>query len=117
MIILNERAYAEECIAKRTLGDKPSYTLSVLAKYYYDKKYKRAEVIRMLTEFMHKYYPKYDCNKAMWDENIEKIAKSSEKHDLITIDGVWITSAELETIGNIHNRVLEKLAFTLLCIV
>lgn len=65
---------------------------------------------------MDRYYPYYTSNKASWDENIEKIAANAGKYTLFEIDGVWITKAELETIQNIHNKVLERLAFTMLCI-
>lgn len=35
MIVLNEKEYAEECLKNKTIDDKPFYTLSILAKYYY----------------------------------------------------------------------------------
>lgn len=117
MIVLNEKAYAEECLQKKSISDKPFYTLSILAKYYYHCfGYRKAKITELLTDFMEKYYPRYDCNKAMWNESIEKIAKSAGKYTLFEIDGVWITEVELETIANIHNKVLERLAFTLLCL-
>lgn len=117
MIVLNEKAYAEECLQKKSISDKPFYTLSILAKYYYHCfGYRKAKITELLTDFMKKYYPRYDCNKAMWNESIEKIAKNAGKYTLFEIDGVWITEAELETIANIHNKVLERLAFTLLCL-
>lgn len=117
MIVLNEKAYAEECLQKKSISDKPFYTLSILAKYYYHCfGYRKAKITELLTDFMEKYYPRYDCNKAMWNESIEKIAKNAGKYTLFEIDGVWITEAELETITNIHNKVLERLAFTLLCL-
>lgn len=117
MIVLNEKAYVEECLQKKTINDKPFYTLSTLAKYYYHCfGYRKAKITELLTDFMEKYYPRYDCNKAMWNESIEKIAKNAGKYTLFEIDGVWITEAELETIANIHNKVLERLAFTLLCL-
>lgn len=117
IIILNEKAYAEECLQKKFISDKPFYTLSILAKYYYHcLGYRKSKITELLIDFIKNYYPKYDCNKAMWNESIEKIAKNVEKYTLFEIDGVWITESELETIANIHNQVLEKLAFTLLCL-
>lgn len=117
MIVLNEKVYAEECLKKKSLNDKPFFTLSILAKYYYHHYgYRKARITELLTDFMEKYYPKYECNKAMWNESIEKIAKNAGKYTLFEIDGVWITDAELEIIRNIHNTVLERLAFTLLCL-
>ena len=117
MIVLNEKAFAEDCLQKKFISDKPFYTLSILAKYYYHCfGYRKAKITEMLIDFMKKYYPRYDCNKALWNENIEKIAKNAGKYTLFEIDGVWITEKELETITNIHNKVLERLAFTLLCL-
>lgn len=116
MIVLNEKEYAEECLKNKTIDDKPFYTLSILAKYYYYCfGYRKKKITELLIDFMEKAYPRYSCNKAMWDDNIEKIAKNVGKYTLYEIDGVWITKAELETIENIKNKVLERLAFTLLC--
>lgn len=117
MIVLNEKAYAEECLQKKFISDKPFYTLSILAKYYYYCfGYKKAKITELLINFLEKYYPRYDFNKAMWNESIEKIVKNAGKYTLFEIDGIWITEAELRTIDSIHNKVLERLAFTLLCL-
>lgn len=117
MIVLNEKEYAEECLKNKTIDDKPFYTLSILAKYYYYCfGYRKKKITELLIDFMEKAYPRYSCNKAMWDENIEKIAKNVGRYTLYEIDGVWITKAELKTIENIKNKVLERLAFTLLCL-
>lgn len=117
MIVLNEKEYAEECLKNKTIDDKPFYTLSILAKYYYYCfGYRKKKITELLIDFMEKAYPRYSCNKTMWDENIEKIAKNVGRYTLYEIDGVWITKAELKTIENIKNKVLERLAFTLLCL-
>jgi uncharacterized C2H2 Zn-finger protein len=117
LIVLNEKEYAEECLKNKTVNGKPFYTLSILAKYYYSCfGYKKKKISELLTEFIKITYPKYIYSKATWDENIEKIAKNAGKYELHEIDGVWITKAELETIEKINNKVLEKLAFTLLCL-
>lgn len=117
MIVLNEKEYAQECLKNKTVSDKPFFTLSILAKYYYHCfDYRKKKITDLLIEFMSKNYPRYDCNKAEWDGNIEKIAANAGKFTLYEIDGVWITQAELETIESIHNKVLERLAFTMLCL-
>lgn len=117
MIVLNEKEYAEEVLNSKKIENKPFYTLTILAKYYYNCfDYRKKKITELLIEFMQKYYPRYDCNKASWDENIEKIAKNAGKYDFYEIDGVEITEAELQTIDSIHNKVLERLAFTLLCL-
>lgn len=116
MIILNEKEYAEECLRNGMPDNKPFITLSILAKYYYQLGYKRAEIVRLLIDYIQKHYPYYRNNKLSWDESIEKIATKERKHTLFEIDGIWVTTAELDTIKNIHNKVLERLAFTMLCI-
>lgn len=117
MIVLNEKEYAEECIRNDTITDKPFYVLSTLAKYYYHiHGFRKKKIMALLTEFMEKNYPRYDCKKLDWDNSIEKIAANAGKYTLFEIDGVWITEDELNTIANIHNKVLERLAFTMLCL-
>jgi hypothetical protein len=61
-------------------------------------------------------YPRYEYSKSIWEDNIEKIAKNAGKHKLHEIDGVWITDKELDTISKINNPLLERLAFTMLCL-
>lgn len=117
MIILNEKEYAEECLKSKTINNKPFITLSVLAKYYYHcYGYRKKKITELLIDYMNKHYPYYSSNKSSWDENIEKLAANAGKFTLFEIDGIWITKAELETIQNIHNKVLERLAFTMLCL-
>ena len=117
MIILNEKEYAEEILKNKTIDDKPFTTLSILAKYYYHSLgYRKKRIVELLTEYMDVCYPYYSVNKSSWDESIDKIAAKAGKFTLYEIDGVWITKAELITIMNIHNKVLERVAFTMLCI-
>lgn len=117
MIILNEAEYAEKCLLSGNIGSKPYFTLAIIAKYYhYVHGYKRKEIIKCLTDFLSKYYPAYNSERTEWDEKIEKIADNVKKYKLYIIDGVSITSKELNTIKAIENRQLEKLAFTLLCL-
>ncbi len=59
-------------------------------------------------------YPRY--NPVEWRANIEKYANKADKYPLCECKGVWITQNELQTISAIHNKVLERLAFTLLCL-
>lgn len=117
MIILNELEYADSCIKNNDMGENPYTTLSILSKYYYHHLgYKKKQIILELTEFIAKNYPKYQLNKSNWDESIEKLASNAKKFQLHEIDGVWITKAEMQSIQNIHNKVLERLTFTMLCL-
>lgn len=117
MIILNELEYADSCIKNNDMGENPYTTLSILSKYYYHHLgYKKKQIILELTEFIAKNYPKYQLNKSNWDESIEKLASNAKKFQLHEIDGVWITKAEMQSIQDIHNKVLERLTFTMLCL-
>ena len=117
MIVLNERDYAERCLSDKTVGDKPYYTLMVLAKYYYNCfGYRKKKIISLLTDFMDRYYPPYAMNKKSWGDSIDKIAANAGKYPFYEFDEVIITEPELDTIGGVENKSLQRLAFTCLCL-
>ena len=116
MIILNELKYAEKCIKENYIDKKPFFTLNILAKYYYHLGNNEAEIVELLKDYAKKTCSGYSKNKFTWDTNIAKMVKTAIQYPLYQIEGVWITSKELSTIRSIHNKVLERLAFTLLCL-
>lgn len=117
MIILNEREYAEDCLKNGLVDSKPFNTLSILAKYYYHIcGYRKKKITTLLLEFLSKHYPRYELNEFSWHSSIEKIAANAGSYRLYEIKGVKITKSEMETITNIHNKVLERLMFTMLCL-
>lgn len=117
MIVLDERKYAENCLRDGSINDSPFFTLSILAKYYYHYLgFRKKKIIKLLLEFLEKNYPKYELNKYTWQTSVEKLAARAGKFPLFEIAGVSITKSELDTIANIHNKVLERLAFTMLCL-
>lgn len=118
MIILNEKEYAEHCIREKEIDMKKPYkTLYILGKYYYHVcGYRKRKIEKTLMEFVEQTYPRYEYSKSIWEDNIEKIAKNAGKHKLHEIDGVWVTDIELDTISTINNSMLERLAFTMLCL-
>ncbi len=59
-------------------------------------------------------YPRY--NPVDWTESLEKYANKAGKYPLCECKGVWITENEIKTINEINDKVLERLAFTLLCL-
>jgi hypothetical protein len=114
-IILNEREYAENSISTGYINNnKPSETLSILAKYYYSEGRNQKEIYKLLEDFMIKNYKNF--NPVKWSITINKQIKQVEKYHLIEVNGVWITQNELDTILQIKNKILEKLAFTILCL-
>lgn len=118
MIILNELEYAEKCLRGEATNESPYSALAILAKYFYHyKSYKKSQIITELTKYLTENYPAlYSDRRAAWDESIEKLASGAKKYTLYEIDGIWITKSEMETIQNIHSKVLERLAFTMLCL-
>lgn len=117
MIILNEREYAENCLQNGLIDTKPFITLSIIAKYYFHKcGYRKKKITKLLIEYLSKYYPGYELNKLKWQMTVEKIASNAGAYQLYQINGVKITKSEIDTITSIHNKVLERLMFTMLCL-
>lgn len=118
MIILNEREFAEECIRNKKMPDKPYRVLSIIAKYYYQVHgYKGKQLAAQLIQFFK------DSNNATfsknidyWESIVETIVRKAVKYPLSEIDGVWVTHKELDKIAELEDDVLERLAFTLLCL-
>ena len=63
---------------------------------------------------MQERYPGY--NPADWSLRLETCAKNADRYALCECTGIRITANERKTIEAIHNKVLERLAFTLLCL-
>lgn len=116
MIILNEKQYAQKCIADNDIGEKPYRTLSIMAKYYYFScGYKKKQIRDLLTDFIKINYIEYSGKQDFWDEQIEKIISKVNKQTLYEISGVKITKSEMQKIQSLNNRLLEKLLFSMLC--
>jgi len=116
MIILNESEYANERLRKNDIGDNPYITVIILAKYYYSIGIKKKEIRTMLHDFLKSTYPRYTASMGEWSDTIEKIVATINKYPLFESDGVWVTKCELKTISELKNTILEKLAFTMLCL-
>ena len=85
------------------------------ARYlYHEKGMRKVRIIKELNKFMDENYPHY--NSMDWLDSLEKYAGKAKKYPLCECKGVWITENELKTINEIHDKVLERLAFTLLCL-
>ena len=113
-VVLNEKKQAEYIIEKGEVGNKPTSTLFLLAKYYRQKEnLNKEQTFNKLNEFMGKNYKNY--NSATWEDIIEDISKKANKYPLREIDYIEITKSEIDTIRNICNIKYEKLLFTMLC--
>lgn len=117
MIIVNEVEFAERCLKEGLCGEKPYKVASILARYYYhEKKLKPKQVKTKLSEFLEKYDDTYARHPEQWIDKIPSIIKYAKEHPLYHITGVSIRKSEMDQIGSLHNRTLERLAFTLLCL-
>lgn len=113
-IILNEYEWAERMIRNRDLGKKPYDTLSRVAKYYYENRYSKREIRRLLDQFLISCNP--DASLFFWSDSLDKIAKSANKYPLVQIDHIPITQHELDQIHELETSQTQRLAFTLLCV-
>lgn len=113
-VVLNEVKQAEEILRTGEVGDKPTSTLFLLARYFRQKEGLTPKPTRLkLDEFMRKNYKNY--NSAKWEDILENIAGKALKYPLREIEYIGITQKELDTVSNIHDIKYEKLLFTMLC--
>lgn len=113
-IVLNEYEWAERMITDRKLGKKPGETLARVAKYYFERKYSKREVRKMLDEFLMQCDP--DASLVSWSNTLDKITKTAAKYPPLQIDHICVTSGELEWIEKLESKQLRRLAFTMLCV-
>lgn len=112
-IVLNEYEWAEKMIKNHSLGKKPSETLSRVAKYYCAAGYSKREVRQKLDTFLVQCDPSVSLTN--WSDMLDKIAKRADKYPLIKMDGISVSTKEMEIIAKLDGRQLRRLAFTLLC--
>ena len=113
-VVLNEKKQVEYIIEKGEVGNKPTSTLFLLAKYYRQKEnLNKEQTFNKLNEFMEKNYKNY--NSATWEDIIEDISKKANKYPLREIDCIEITKSEIDMIRNVCDIKYEKLLFTMLC--
>lgn len=116
MIILNEKKYVTNILENKNVDVSEIYTfLSIYARYLYQEQgLRKNEITLKLNAFMETYYPGY--NPVEWTAFLEKYTSRANIYPLCQCDGIWITGNELQKIESLHNKVLERLSFTLLCL-
>lgn len=113
-IVLNEYEWAESMIRSKTLGSKPTETLSRIAKYYIYNKYNKTQVRDLLDRYMIQCDP--DVSLVKWSDTLDKIVRNCTKYPIIMIDGVTVYKEELNKIKTLDGIQMQRLAFTLLCV-
>lgn len=113
-IVLNEKEWLLEKLSDKSLGDKPSETLSRLTKYYSAEGLNRAETRRKLEEFI------LSCDSAAslpkWSKSLDRTVKRNWGEPLVSIDFIPISTSELDKIQKLKGEQIRRLAFTLLCL-
>ena len=99
-------------LLNKNLKPSETYTfLSMYARYlYHEKTLRKKEIVKELNAFMEENYPRY--NPVDWSARLEKYASKAGKYPLCKCEGIWITENEVGAIEEIHDKVLERLAFT-----
>lgn len=106
----------EHILSEGTLAPSCTHTfLRLYARYlYHEKKLQKNEIVQKLDSFLEHSEPHYQ--KENWAAPLEQYAAKASTYPLCKCDGVWMTDCELQTILALHDKVLERLAFTLLCL-
>jgi len=115
-LILNEKEMLDKSIEEGYIDEnKPSNTIRTLVKHYFSKGMSKAQVIDTVDRFFLINYPNY--NSIKWQKSIINMANyiyRKKDYTIFDIKEVKITENELNTIKDINNIKLEKIAFTLL---
>ena len=111
---MNENQWAKEMIDAKSLGKKPSETLRRIARYYRDLGYDKRKTRRALEDFL------VACDNTIsipkWADSIEFALSYSSKRPAINIDSIIVTRQELDIIDSLDGVMLQRLAFTILCV-
>lgn len=117
-IIMNEYTYAENLLNKQDLkacdlGDKPSSTLNLLARYYREIGKNDDEIKELLSDFLNRCL-KDKYKESKWIDSIFYQVVKSKKYTLKKVDNVIVTKSEMEIIQSVKGKSRQKVLFTLL---
>lgn len=113
-IVLREHEWAENMIRNKSLGKKPSETLSRVARYYIDKGYNKKDTRNFLDSFLIQCEPTSSLPK--WSDALDYALSRALKFQAINIEGIDITKPEMDKIDALDGKQIKRLAFTLLCL-
>lgn len=117
-IIMNEYTFAENLLNKQDLkacdlGDKPSSTLNLLARYYREIGKNDDEIKELLSDFLNRCL-KDKYKESKWIDSIFYQVVKSKKYNLKKVDNVVVTKSEMEIIQSVKGKSRQKVLFTLL---
>lgn len=114
-IINNEIKEAERRLSENELGNKPSETLSLIARYYKQvHKYNDASIIEILNDFLKRNCEIY--NEVKWRDSIRRYVKQSKKYQLVVVDSVSLSQKEIDIINSLKAVRMRRLLFTIVCL-
>ena len=113
-IVLNEKEWAGMMIRKHSLGKKPYETVCRVAKYYISDGYSKREARKLLDDFILQCEP--GSSLVEWSPMLDNALKTATKYKPIEIAYIPITQKEMDEIGKLAGKQLQRLAFTLLCV-
>lgn len=115
-IVLNEHHNAEQAIQMRSLGKKPSETLSRVARYYIDEcdGANKKSIRSKLDIFLLQCDPTASIPK--WSTMLDFATEWAFKHKAIQIESIIITKPELMKVDSLDGKQVRRLAFVLLCL-
>lgn len=113
-IVLSEKLRAQEAIENNSFGGDPKRVLMYVAKYYSSLGYNRGDMRKLLEDFVLRCEP--STNVFRWNNAISWCVANADKYPLIDIDGVEVTSKEMNVVKNAGGILLQRLLFTLVCL-
>lgn len=113
-IVLREHEWAENMIRSKSLGKKPSETLSRVARYYIDNGYNKKDTRNFLDTFLIQCEPTSSLPK--WSDTLDYALSRALRYEAIDIEGIDITKPEMDKIDSLEGKQVKRLAFTLLCL-
>lgn len=113
-IILNENEWVKSILQEASLGEKPLETLTRVARYYFSKGHKNKEVRNKIELFILRCNP--DASIPQWANTIDIAIRNAKKREAIDIDYIPVTEEELIVIKGLKGKMIQRLAFTLLCL-
>ena len=112
VVVLNEREYAEDLLREDVTWRTAGHALYYIAKLYFSNGYQKEQVKEKLDDFLLSHMDGY--NRVLDEDLIQQAIASSKGKQLVELDGVIITKAEIEKIKALDGKPMQRLMLTLL---